>query len=475
MKKYLLLILFIVLSSQICPAQSLFYTQKDSLFVDDPGYIPDKAMVDSLNPRRPLWIPVVESIGLNLALGAFNAYVTQDEFAKINIHTINHNHEIGWTTDADDILTNMWAHPFHGSIYYNLTRSSGYNYWTSLGVATIGSWQWEFFMENEPPALNDWIMTSVAGSMFGEMFYRFSNLILDESLTGSSRFWNELAAGIFNPGRLFNRLIYGRTARRTNLKLYERQPFAGELGFGSNNVARGTDFNDGENSAFLAIDFTYGKLFEKNIHIPFDFFRFNANFNFFNDSLSVINQFRIYGILYGKVSRIKDDGRFLWGIFNHYDYLKNNVYEVGSVSVGPGIGYRTAQKKKVQFIGGLHAAAILMGGANSDYAGEYKVSFLDSARTYNMGPGAMAKAKAFLRFPFGSIFLEYSFWWINTWDGAPGDEYIHMFSPKLRVHIYKRWFIGLEYLLYYNASIYREYPDVYTTNNEQRLFVGYAF
>jgi hypothetical protein len=182
-------------------AQSLYSTRADSLRVLSEPYIPDPALVDSMNPRQPLWIPVVESIGLNLSLGAFNAYVTNSEFAKISFKTVKHNHEVGWFTDADGFITNMWAHPFHGSIYYNTARSSGYNYWTSLGVAAIGSWQWEFFMENEPPAFNDWIMTSFGGSMLGEMFYRFSNQILDESLQGSARFWNELGAGIFNPGR----------------------------------------------------------------------------------------------------------------------------------------------------------------------------------------------------------------------------------------------------------------------------------
>jgi hypothetical protein len=58
-----------------------------------------------------------------------------------------------------------------------------------------------------------------------------SNLIIDESLTGSARVWNEIGAGIFNPGRLFNRLIYGRTARTTTKKLYEKRLFLGELGF----------------------------------------------------------------------------------------------------------------------------------------------------------------------------------------------------------------------------------------------------
>jgi len=195
------IILMVLLSTFLGQAQSIYSTDIDDSARTDSGYTADPAVVESMNPRNSLLIPVAQAIGLNFALGAFNAYVGQSEFAKISFKTVEHNFERGFSTDADALLTNMWAHPFHGSIYFNMARSNGFDYFASLGVAAIGSWQWEFFMENEPPALNDWIMTSVGGSMLGEMFYRFSNNILDESLSGSARFWNEVAAGIFNPGR----------------------------------------------------------------------------------------------------------------------------------------------------------------------------------------------------------------------------------------------------------------------------------
>jgi hypothetical protein len=343
-----------------------------------------------------------------------------------------------------------------------------------MGIATLGSWQWEFFMENEPPALNDWIMTSVGGSMLGEMFYRLSSLILDESLHGWPRFWNELGAGVFNPGRLINRLIYGRTARRTSEKLYEKRIFYGEIGLGVSNVGEGTSLSNGKQNGILTMDFGYGRLFEMRRFKPFDFFRFNMLLNFAGDQ-PPIGQFRIYAMLHGENSTVGDNAKFLWGIFNHFDYLENNVYQVGGTSVGPGIGYRTPHNKSVQFIGLLHGALLLMGGANSDYASEYKVAFLDSARTYNLGPGAHAKLETFLRFSFGSLYLGYSFWWIHTWDGAPGDELIGMLSPKLRIRLYKKLFVGLEYLFYHRVGKYDDFPNRDYRNNEERLFISYAF
>lgn len=475
MNKLLYVLSALLILSQTHYSQSLYTTRYDSLLWNDTGYVPVQSVVEKYNPQKSLLIPIVESIGLNLALGAFNHYVMKSEFADISWETVKHNHELGWTTDADALTTNMFAHPFHGSIYYNTARSSGYNYWTSLGVAAIGSWQWEFFMENEPPAYNDWIMTSFGGSMLGEMFYRFSNLILDESLSGSARLWNEIAAGIFNPGRLFNRLIYGRTGRVTNEKLYETRPFVGEIGLGANNVADGTSFENGSKNMMLSIDYNYGTIFQQRSFKPFDFFRFNANFNFGSADQPFIGQFRIYNVLYGKTKKVGEGNKFMWGLFGHYDYLENNVYQVGGVSFGPGIGYRTSHKKKSQFAGLLHVALMPMGAANSDYAPDYKVEFLDSARTYNMGPGAHAKTDLIFRFPAGAVSLHYSFWWVSTWVGAPGDEFIGMLQPRFRIHIWKKWFIGLEYLLYHRVGVYEDYDNVDMRNNEQRLFIGYAF
>ena len=463
-------LIFLLFINQNIFSQSLYSTDMDSLIASDTGYIPNQVLVKKMNPQKPLWLPIVESVGFNLALSAFNSYIMNSEFAKISFNSIQYNFERGWSTDADGLLTNMFAHPFNGSMYYNFARSSGYNYWTSLGVAAIGSWQWEFFMEIEPPAWNDWIMTSYGGSMLGEMFYRFSNLIIDESATGSERFWRELGAGIFNPARLINRLFYGRTGRVTSEKLYEKQPFVGELAIGGNNVAEGKDFHNGDKNLMVTLEVLYGKLFERTNYKPFSFFKFNGAFNFIGEQ-PLISQMRVINTLAGKSSKM-GNGRFLYGIFGHYDFLNNNVYEIGAASVGLSAGYRSPKKRKTQFIAFVHGALVLMGAANSDYAAE--VEFLDSARTYNMGPGALAKVETIFRFPFGAISLDYNFWWIHTWDGVMGDEFIGMLQPKIRFQLHKRWFIGLEWLLYHRVGKYDRLQDRSYRNNEQRLFIGYS-
>ena len=461
--------------------------QRSPLFASDdanrlllPGVSDDEKKLwrDSLNPRNSYWIPLAQGIGLNLALGAFNAYVMNSEYAKISFQTIKDNFEHGWGWDADNLVTNMFSHPFHGSIYYNMARSNGYNYWASMSVAAISSWQWEFFMENEPPAINDWIMTSIAGSMYGEMFYRLSNLILDESTTGAERVWREIGAGVFNPGRLFNRLIYGRTSRVVNEQIYEVQPFTGEMALGMNNVADGLSFKNGEKNLMFTLDVMYGNPFSRKQYKPFDTFHFYTAVNFWNQP--VLGRFDIDGLLYGKTHKIGENGdKLLLGFSQYATYMHNNVYEIGGVAVGGVVGYKTPDEKPVEFMTSVHAAFMPMGAANSEYAEYFPDETLDSARTYNMGPGALGKINMQLKFSFVTLVLRYGFWWVHSLSGAPGDEYIGILEPKVYFDVYDRWVIGLQYLLYHRKGKYEneagEDASLSSQNNEQRLFLAYRF
>jgi hypothetical protein len=480
MSRFYKIIIAVIILINVSFAQFEISSQKKILNSNLP-FIPDSAIVKKFNPPSQLTTPLFSAVGLNVLLGSFN-YAWGSPFARISLRTIAGNFKTGWATDADAFLTNMFAHPFHGSIYYNLSRSSGFGFWHTLGISAFGSWQWEFFMENEPPAINDWIMTSYAGSMIGEMFYRYSNLILDESKSGTERVLREAAAGIFNPGRLFKRLITGRAFRINNLQLYEKRYFTGELSLGANNVADGTTFKFGQRSLLMKLNTVYGKLFNLSNIKPLDFIRFNLGLNLLLmkrnenfESQPVINQFRIFGILSGNVSIFKNSSRFLLGLFSHYDYLSNNVYQIGAASVGAGIGFRSPPKMELQFISIMHAAVVLMGGVNSDYALQAGVTFLDSARNYNMGPGLHFKTENLIKYKNASFLLSYSFWWIHTWDGALGDELIGMLMPQIRYNVYGKINLGIEYLIYHRAGLYDDYPNRYLQNNEARIFIGYLF
>ena len=443
--------------------------------VRDSTYIPDPELVLKYNPVKPIWIPLAEVVGINVGIWAFNRYVTDASHAYISWESVKNNFKNGWDWDADNLLTNMWAHPFQGSMYYNFARSSGYGYYTSLGVTAFGSFQWEFFMETEPPAINDFIMTSFGGAMYGEMFYRMSNMILNESLSGASRTWNEIGAGVFNPARLMNRLFYGRTARVIEPKLYERNPRVGEIGFGMNNVADGTDFQDGDKNGMLTFEYLYGNPFKSTTYKPMDYFHFWMALNF-GGNQPALGQFRIHGIVAGKQKTFSNKHKLIWGLFQYIDYMHNSVYEIAGYSIAPGIAWRSPKSEKHLYVANLNVGFMPMGAANSEYAPNHEVPSLDSARTYNMGPGASARLSfTYVYSDLLEFSLKYSFWWVHTAQGAPGDEYIGLLQPKLIFHVYKDWYVGLQYLLYHRKGVYDDYPNVDLRNNEQRLFISWRF
>lgn len=61
----------------------------------------------------------------------------------------------GFEWDDDHLHTNMFDHPYNGSIFFNAGRSTGFNFWQSELFAIGGSAMWEMFMECEYPSTND--------------------------------------------------------------------------------------------------------------------------------------------------------------------------------------------------------------------------------------------------------------------------------------------------------------------------------
>ena len=90
---------------------------------------------------------------------SFDRYIVKEDWAYINGHTIKSNFKKGPVWDTDQFTTNLFSHPYHGSLYFNAARSNGMNFWQSAPFAAGGSLMWEFFMENEPPSINDMLAT----------------------------------------------------------------------------------------------------------------------------------------------------------------------------------------------------------------------------------------------------------------------------------------------------------------------------
>ena len=102
----------------------------------------------------------------------------------------------GSTRDAFKV--NQLMHPYQGSIYYGLARSSGLGFWESSAYTfALAAFLWETGGETTSPSINDQVASGVAGAFFGEALFRMASLLLDG---GGERpgFWRELGATVPN-------------------------------------------------------------------------------------------------------------------------------------------------------------------------------------------------------------------------------------------------------------------------------------
>lgn len=195
--------------------------------------------------KKAFWRAAAETAGFNVGLWAFDRYALKGHYAYISFNTIKENFKHGFEWDNDHLNTNMFAHPYNGSLFYNAGRSNGYNFWQSELFAIGGSAMWEMFMECEYPSTNDIIATPVGGAAIGEVLYRTSDLVLDDRSTGGERFGRELAAFIISPMRGFTRIVTGRAweKRATTGRRFGVPPIGVSLSLGTRLLVFQDDYN----------------------------------------------------------------------------------------------------------------------------------------------------------------------------------------------------------------------------------------
>jgi len=142
-------------------------------------------------PPKRLLLGATEVMAVNLLVWSYNRYVA-DAFdaypggdtiywAHVSPDSWRKNLQEGFDWDDNQFSNNQIAHPYHGSLYFNAARSNGFGYWESWPFAFLGSWTWEYFGETYRPAYNDWLNTSLGGIALGEMLFRASTMVTDNT------------------------------------------------------------------------------------------------------------------------------------------------------------------------------------------------------------------------------------------------------------------------------------------------------
>ena len=355
--------------------------------------------------KKAFWRTAAEVAGFNVGLWAFDRYVLNGHYAYISWNTIKENFRHGFDWDNDHLNTNMFAHPYNGSLFYNAARSNGYNFWQSELFAIGGSAMWELFMECEYPSTNDIIATPIGGAALGEVFFRTSDMILDERASGGERFGRELAAFIISPMRGINRIITGQAWKRNTQpgRKPARTPVSLTVSAGPRIMMYQPE--DGyytQTGATAGIHMEYGDRFGSSSKVPYDYFSLLAELNAIKGQ-PLLNRIEIVGRLLSKELVDTKKSNLAIGMYQHFDFFDSDTvkrksdyrqwpstpcavpYKLGTpASVGAGLTFRHIKENRWTFEAYTHLNGIILGGILSDFYRFYN-------RNYNWASGLSLK------------------------------------------------------------------------------------
>ncbi len=411
-------------------------------------------------PRPNAFRAIGQTIVLNTVVNRLDAWARNRDWAKVGTRAWARNIRLGWAWDQDGFATNVFAHPYHGSLYFNTGRASGLSFLESAPIAMFGSWSWEYFCETERPSLNDFLLSSFGGVTLGEMFHRIGETIRDNTATGLHRTFRELAAMPFDPMGGLNRLFRGQW-KRLGINPAEHDPKAYVLrvGVGGRFARRLVNDSMARMGTFVG-DLSYGDAFAGKYRTPFDVFSIRLIVN----SQGGLNALNGSGRLYGRaLSDSLSHIRHQFAVNQRYDYVNNPAQSFGGVSVEAGIDSRWRLGARRDGFGirtALFGDGIILGAIDAPGTGT-------GLRDYDFGPGAGVRWEAGLDRHGARFFtLLGRVAYIHTASGGAADHLVNVSTLELAIPVTHRVGIAVQTSIFDRESHYtnrppdkRDYPE----------------
>jgi hypothetical protein len=398
--------------------------------------------------------PALAEVGLvQVAVNWFGHYILEDSSQAVTLKSWGDNFREGWEFDDNHFSTNQFAHPYSGNINFNAARANGHDYWQSIPFAALGSLIWEYLGEIHRPALNDYISTTVGGVALGELTWQLSNMVLDNTATGSGRFWKEMAGMGINPARGFNRLFFHDWSRiGPNPDTRTPELMRGAMRVGARLVDKGSGIDKGELQPYIGFDFVHGDPFTQPYTKPFDVFLFSAQIN--AGDAKIIGRLTTYGRLYSKRLDTGPEPRHVLIVTQDYDYVNTFAYRVGGQSVNLGVLSRYPLNPRFRLATSARAQAIILGAVNSEFVDGPK-------RDYDFGPGMGLALGGLVSHDDEDVArLGYRLQWIHNVNGLAGDHILQEFTADIAIPVSRTLAVGTQVLYYHRHSAYRTEPTV---------------
>jgi hypothetical protein len=424
------------------------------------------------DPPKRFWAAFGELMATQMVPFSINHFVRDAEWADVSPSTWATNLENPWKWDNNKFTNNQFAHPYHGSLYYNSARSNGYNFWESAPWAFGGSLMWEFFGEAWAPSPNDLWNTSLGGISLGEMLWRVSSLTLDNTATGTERTFREIGATLLNPVRGFNRIVRGETNDITAnppdwrpTKIFASLDVGYKRVVGENNSGQGGEVDVGYAGLFLS----YGDQVEDIDGSPFSAFTVRAELSTNQGDQGHLSMLTARGNLAAATLSSEGSTQHRLGAFMFYEYNATPAFEFGGQGFAGGLVSRWGDPKGRRIQSRLLATAWPIVATRSDYF----VTLEGRDYDYGVGLGAEAAVTA----------IDEGKWAINAtgryiWEpilsGFNGDHYQAAGTLEGRFYLWGKVGLGASGTVYWRNSVYDDFADVQVDATQIRAYTSLA-
>jgi hypothetical protein len=151
-------------------------------------------------PGHPRTWTALAEVGLvQVAVNWFGHYILEDSSQAVTLKAG------GRTSRRLGIRCQPLQHqPVRPSLQWEHQLQRGPGQPRLLAVDSVrGTWKPDLGVpgRDSSSSLNDYISTTVGGVALGELTWQLSNMVLDNTPTGSNRFWKEMAGMGINPAR----------------------------------------------------------------------------------------------------------------------------------------------------------------------------------------------------------------------------------------------------------------------------------
>ncbi len=418
--------------------------------------------------KRHFWLAAAEVTLLNVGTWVFDRYALKADYAYISLDRWKENLKTGFVYDHDIFSTNQALHPYHGSFYYNAARSNGYNFWESALFTSTGSLIFEFFGEDEPASINDFVNTTIGGTTQGEIFHRVTNMILDNTANGSNRLFRELGGLVLDPVGGFNRLVRGEW-KKDFPNPDDRLPvsFSVEVDAGFQHNADGTaPVVRFPNQSLVGLLIRYGDPFFGENRRPFDYFESLTEFG--PPSEGTITRWQQRGQLFSWELSASRRAEHRLGLFLNYDYTNNQAQIFSAQTLSANVLSRFPLVRGTELRTELSAIGFPLAALQTDYTAD---DLAKVGRPYDYGPGGGARVLGRVTREGLDVFLlSYQALWISTTNGVSQHSAIQSLRAEGRLPLSLGLALGAGIAWNRRITSYDQRPTVRVEGPQWRVF-----